>query len=191
MLGLVYGWLPVYCRCTRSLDRLDRSLVEAARDLYIRRAGFPAGHLAAFAAGRRGRFDAGVHSVAGAFVTPAITGRRQVTDDQRQRYQQPVPGKRPFGSALSTLMMVIMLFATFRLLPLDRPQSQGGTRMSAARSSSEGRVRARLGPWALVIYILAFAFLYLPIIIVVIFSFNDSRSTAPGGTVYHALVSRG
>ena len=51
--------------------------------------------------------------------------------------------------------------------------------MSAARSSSEGRMRARLGPWALVIYgILAFAFLYLPIIIVVIFSFNDSRSTA-------------
>ena len=50
--------------------------------------------------------------------------------------------------------------------------------MSAAHSS-EGRIRAKLGPWALVIYgILAFAFLYLPIIIVVIFSFNDSRSVA-------------
>lgn len=42
-----------------------------------------------------------------------------------------------------------------------------------------GRIRARLGPWALVVYgLLAFLFLYLPILIVVVFSFNDSRSTA-------------
>ena len=64
--------------------------------------------------------------------------------------------------------------------------------MSAARSSSEGRMRARLGPWALVIYgILAFAFLYLPIIIVVIFSFNDSRSTTlfPYTTLFRSRKS--
>lgn len=115
VLGLVYGWLPVaVLPMYASLDRLDRSLIEAARDLYassrhvfwrviwpLSLPGVVAGSMLVF-----------IPSL-GAFVTPAILGGgKSLMIGNVISNQFLAAHDWPFGSALSTLMMVIMLFAT-------------------------------------------------------------------------------
>lgn len=114
MIGLVYGFLPfMVLPLYASIERLDWSLVEAARDLYangwsafrrvtlpLTRSGIIAGSLLVF-----------VPSF-GAYVTPAILGGSKdlllgsyiVTQFQQAR-------NWPFGSALSIVVMVLMLAA--------------------------------------------------------------------------------
>ena len=115
ILGLVYGWLPVMVLPVyAALDRLDYSLTEAASDLYasgtqvFRRVIWPlslpgvvAGSLLVF-----------IPSL-GAFVTPAILGGgRSLMIGNIISNQFLASHDWPFGSALSTLMMVFMLAAT-------------------------------------------------------------------------------
>lgn len=115
VLGLVYGWLPVaVLPMYASLDRLDHSLIEAARDLYasswrvfwrviwpLSLPGVVAGSMLVF-----------IPSV-GAFVTPAILGGgKSLMIGNVISNQFLAAHDWPFGSALSALMMVIMLFAT-------------------------------------------------------------------------------
>ncbi|HRX02061.1 MAG: ABC transporter permease [Anaerolineae bacterium] len=115
VLGLVYGWLPVaVLPMYASLDRLDRSLVEAARDLYasggqvFRRVIWPLS-LPGVVAGSMLVFIPSL----GAFVTPAILGGgKSLMIGNVISNQFLAAHDWPFGSALSTLMMVIMLFAT-------------------------------------------------------------------------------
>lgn len=114
MIGLVYGFLPfMVLPLYAAIERLDWSLVEAARDLYasgfsafrrvtlpLTRSGIIAGSLLVF-----------VPSF-GAYVTPAILGGSKdlllgsyiVTQFQQAR-------NWPFGSALSIVVMVLMLAA--------------------------------------------------------------------------------
>lgn len=114
MLGLAYGFLPfMVLPLYAAIERLDWSLVEAARDLYadgwtafrkvtlpLTRSGIIAGSLLVF-----------VPSF-GAYVTPAILGGNKdlllgsyiVTQFQQAR-------NWPFGSALSVVIMAIMLIA--------------------------------------------------------------------------------
>jgi spermidine/putrescine transport system permease protein len=115
ILGLVYGWLPIMVLpIYATLDRLDYSLTEAASDLYasglqvFRRVIWPlsipgvvAGSLLVF-----------IPSL-GAFVTPAILGGgRSLMIGNIISNQFLASHDWPFGSALSTLMMVFMLAAT-------------------------------------------------------------------------------
>lgn len=115
VLGLVYGWLPVMVLpIFAALDRLDRSLIEAARDLYANNLrvflriiwplslpGVVAGSMLVF-----------IPSL-GAFVTPAILGGgKSLMIGNIISNQFLAAHDWPFGSALSVLMMVVMLLAT-------------------------------------------------------------------------------
>jgi spermidine/putrescine transport system permease protein len=115
VLGLVYGWLPdMVLPIYAALERLDRSLLEAASDLYapgrnvflrviwpLSLPGVVAGSMLVF-----------IPSL-GAFVTPAILGGGKALMIGNIISNQFLAAHDwPFGSALSTLMMGLMLIAT-------------------------------------------------------------------------------
>lgn len=115
VLGLVYGWLPdMVLPIFAALDRLDPSLLEAASDLYapgrkvftrviwpLSLPGVVAGSMLVF-----------IPSL-GAFVTPAILGGgKSLMIGNIISNQFLAAHDWPFGSALSMLMMGIMLVAT-------------------------------------------------------------------------------
>ncbi len=115
VLGLVYGWLPdMVLPIYAALERLDRSLLEAASDLYAPRSrvflrviwplslpGVVAGAMLVF-----------IPSL-GAFVIPAILGGGKSLMIGNVISNQFLTARDwPFGSALSILMMAVMLAAT-------------------------------------------------------------------------------
>jgi spermidine/putrescine transport system permease protein len=115
VLGLVYGWLPdMVLPIFAALDRLDTSLLEAASDLYapgrkvfsrviwpLSLPGVVAGSMLVF-----------IPSL-GAFVTPAILGGgKSLMIGNIISNQFLAAHDWPFGSALSMLMMILMLLAT-------------------------------------------------------------------------------
>jgi spermidine/putrescine transport system permease protein len=121
ILGLVYSWLPTMTLpIYASLERLDRSLLEAAADLYATRfqtfcrviwplslPGVAAGAVLVF-----------IPSL-GAFVTPALLGGgKSLMIGNIISNQFLTAQDWPFGSALSMLMITLMLLGTvgyFRL----------------------------------------------------------------------------
>ncbi|HID33122.1 MAG TPA: ABC transporter permease [Anaerolineae bacterium] len=115
ILGLVYGWLPVMVLpIYAALERLDKSLLEAARDLYA----------SSFNAFRRVTWPLSIPGVVagsmlvfipslGAFVTPAILGGgKSLMIGNIISNQFLGAHDWPFGSALSMVMMIAMLIAT-------------------------------------------------------------------------------
>ncbi len=115
ILGLVYGWLPdMVLPIFAALDRLDPALIEAARDLYASETkvfwrviwplslpGVVAGSMLVF-----------IPSL-GAFVTPAILGGgKSLMIGNIISNQFLAAHDWPFGSALSFVMMTVMLAAT-------------------------------------------------------------------------------
>lgn len=115
ILGLVYGWLPdMVLPLYAALERLDWSLIEAAGDLYasapkvflriiwpLALPGVVAGSMLVF-----------IPSL-GAFVTPAILGAgKSLMIGNIISNQFLAAHDWPFGAALSTLMMALMLFGT-------------------------------------------------------------------------------
>jgi spermidine/putrescine transport system permease protein len=115
VLGLVYGWLPdMVLPIYVALERLDRSLLEAASDLYapgsrvFRRVVWPLS-LPGVVAGSMLVFIPSL----GAFVTPSILGGGKTLMIGNIISNQFLAAHDwPFGSALSTLMMGLMLVAT-------------------------------------------------------------------------------
>lgn len=115
ILGLVYGWLPdMVLPLYAALERLDRSLIEAAQDLYasnlqvFRRIIWPLS-LPGVVAGSMLVFIPSL----GAFVTPAILGGgKSLMIGNIISNQFLAAHDWPFGSALSTLMMALMLLGT-------------------------------------------------------------------------------
>ncbi|WP_211262330.1 ABC transporter permease [Nitriliruptor alkaliphilus] len=115
MIGLVYGYLPfMVLPLYASIERLDHSLVEAARDLYasgwkafwkvtwpLTRPGVIAGSILVF-----------IPSF-GAYVTPEILGGRGSTmlGSYIARQFIGTASDWPFGSALSVAILVVMLVA--------------------------------------------------------------------------------
>jgi spermidine/putrescine transport system permease protein len=115
VLGLVYGWLPdMVLPLYAALERLDWSLIEAAGDLYasapkiflriiwpLALPGVVAGSMLVF-----------IPSL-GAFVTPAILGAgKSLMIGNIISNQFLAAHDWPFGAALSTLMMALMLLGT-------------------------------------------------------------------------------
>lgn len=115
LIGLVYGFLPfMVLPLYAALERMDWSLVEAARDLYasgweafrkvtwpLSRPGVVAGSILVF-----------IPSL-GAYVTPAILGGARTTLLGDYIVSQFLAARNwPFGSALSFAVLSIMLAAT-------------------------------------------------------------------------------
>lgn len=115
LIGLVYGFLPfMVLPLYAAIERLDWSLVEAARDLY-------AGGWTAF---RKVTLPLSMPGVVagsilvfipalGAYVTPAILGGGRTTLIGDYIVSQFLTARNwPFGSALSFAIMFVMLGAT-------------------------------------------------------------------------------
>lgn len=115
ILGLVYAWLPdMVLPLYAALERLDKSLIEAAGDLYAPKykvflriiwplaiPGVVAGSMLVFI------------PALGAFVTPALLGGGKTLMIGNIINNQFLSARDwPFGSALSALMMLLMLIAT-------------------------------------------------------------------------------
>jgi spermidine/putrescine transport system permease protein len=121
IVGLVYAWLPdMVLPCYASIERLDYSLVEAAQDLYANRfrsflhvilpvtmPGIVAGSVLVF-----------IPSL-GAYVTPDLLGGAKSIMIGNVIYSQFMSARDyPFGSAISFVLMTVMLLGTliyFRL----------------------------------------------------------------------------
>lgn len=129
VLGLVYGWLPdMVLPVYAALERMDKSLVEAAQDLYANRMrtflrviwplalpGVVAGSMLVF-----------IPSL-GAFVTPAILGGGKSLMIGNIINNQFLSARDwPFGAALSILMMVVMLVATLVYFRVTSQQAAKG-----------------------------------------------------------------
>jgi len=121
IVGLVYGWLPdMVLPCYAAIERLDFSLVEAAQDLYANRlksflrvilpltmSGVVAGSVLVF-----------IPSL-GAYITPDLLGGAKSVMIGNVIYSQFMSARDyPFGSAISFVLMTVMLVGTliyFRL----------------------------------------------------------------------------
>jgi len=115
IVGLVYGWLPdMVLPCYASIERLDFSLVEAGQDLYANRLqsflrvivpltlpGIVAGSVLVF-----------IPSL-GAYVTPDLLGGAKSIMIGNVIYSQFMSARDyPFGSAVSFVLMTVMLVGT-------------------------------------------------------------------------------
>jgi spermidine/putrescine transport system permease protein len=115
IVGLVYGWLPdMVLPCYAAIERLDYSLVEAAQDLYANRLksflrvilpltmpGIVAGSVLVF-----------IPSL-GAYVTPDLLGGAKSIMIGNVIYAQFMSARDyPFGSAISFVLMAVMLIGT-------------------------------------------------------------------------------
>ena len=115
LIGLVYGFMPfMVLPLYAAIERLDWSLVEAARDLYangwtafrkvtlpLSMPGVVAGSILVFI------------PALGAYVTPAILGGGRTTLIGDYIVSQFLTARNwPFGSALSFAVMFVMLLAT-------------------------------------------------------------------------------
>lgn len=115
LIGLVYGFLPfMVLPLYAAIERLDWSLVEAARDLYasgwtaFRKVTFPLSMPGVVA----GSILVFIPSL-GAYVTPALLGgARSVLMGDYIVSQFLAARNWPFGSALSFAVMFVMLLAT-------------------------------------------------------------------------------
>lgn len=123
IVGLVYGWLPdMVLPCYAAIERLDYSLVEAAQDLYANRlksflrvilpltmSGIVAGSILVF-----------IPSL-GAYVTPDLLGGAKSIMIGNVIYSQFMSARDyPFGSAISLVLMAVMLVGTLIYFRLGR-----------------------------------------------------------------------
>ena len=115
LIGMVYGFMPfMVLPLYAAIERLDWSLVEAARDLYasgwtaFRRVTLPLSMPGVIA----GSILVFIPSL-GAYVTPAILGGARTTLIGDYIVGQFLSARNwPFGSALSIAIMALMLIAT-------------------------------------------------------------------------------
>lgn len=115
LIGMVYGFMPfMVLPLYAALERMDWSLVDAARDLYasgwtaFRKVTFPLSMPGVIA----GSILVFIPSI-GAYVTPAILGGATTTLIGDYIVSQFLTARNwPFGSALSISIMALMLVAT-------------------------------------------------------------------------------
>ena len=123
IIGLVYGWLPdMVLPCYAAIERFDFSLVEAAQDLYANRlksflrvilpltmSGIVAGSILVF-----------IPSL-GAYITPDLLGGAKSIMIGNVIYSQFMSARDyPFGSAISFVLMAVMLVGTLIYFRMGR-----------------------------------------------------------------------
>ncbi len=126
LIGLVYGWLPdMILPCYAAIEGLDFSLVEAARDLYANdvkvflKVIFPL-TLPGVLAGTMLVFIPSL----GAYVTPDLLGgARSVMIGNLIKQQFLSARDWPFGSAITFVLMAVMLAGTLIYLKLGGESS--------------------------------------------------------------------
>ena len=114
LIGLVYGYLPfMVLPLYAALERMDWSLVEAARDLYAN--GWTAFRKVTWPLSRPGVIAGSILVFIpslGAYVTPALLGGARTTLLGDYIVSQFLAARnQPFGSALSVAVMGVMLVA--------------------------------------------------------------------------------
>ena len=127
IIGLVYAWLPeMVLPCYAAIERLDFSIVEAAQDLYANRfksftrvilpmtmPGVVAGSILVF-----------IPSL-GAYVTPDLLGGAKTIMMGNVIYSQFMSARDyPFGSAVSFVLMAVMLVGTLIYFRLGTARTQ-------------------------------------------------------------------
>lgn len=115
LIGLVYGFMPfMVLPLYAALERMDWSLVEAARDLYA--SGWVAFRKVTWPLSRPGVIAGSILVFIpslGAYVTPALLGGAKTTLLGDYIVSQFLAARnQPFGSALSIGVMSVMLVAT-------------------------------------------------------------------------------
>lgn len=115
LIGLVYGFLPfMVLPLYAAIERLDWSLVEAARDLYA--SGWTAFRKVTFPLSMPGVIAGSILvfiPALGAYVTPAILGGARTVLLGDYIVDQFLAARNwPYGSALSVALMTVMLGAT-------------------------------------------------------------------------------
>lgn len=115
LIGLVYGFLPfMVLPLYAAIERMDWSLVEAARDLYA--SGWQAFRNITWPLSRPGVIAGSILvfiPAFGAYVTPEILGGSKTTLLGSYIVRQFLQARdAPFGSALSFVLMSVMLGAT-------------------------------------------------------------------------------
>jgi spermidine/putrescine transport system permease protein len=115
LIGLVYGFLPfMVLPLYAAIDRLDWSLVEAARDLYA--SGWTAFRRVTLPLSKPGILAGSILVFIpsfGAFVTPELLGGARTTMVGSYIFNQFMSARDwPFGSALSSVLLLVMLVAT-------------------------------------------------------------------------------
>ena len=129
VLGMTYGFLPfAILPLYVSIDRLDESLVAAARDLYASGRGaflhvtLPLTMPGIVAAGLLTFIPA-----IGDFVTPDLLGGARTTTIAKVVQEQFLQGRDwPFGAALGFLLMVVTLGGTLLAVGTVRREIVGG-----------------------------------------------------------------
>jgi spermidine/putrescine transport system permease protein len=129
LIGLVYGYLPfMVLPLYATLERLDPALVEAARDLYadrwsvfwrvivpLAKSGIIAGCLLVF-----------IPSL-GAFLTPDLLGgARNMMVGNLIQHEYLVARDWPLGSAISLILMIIIVAAGVAYLFVESTKSRKG-----------------------------------------------------------------
>lgn len=115
MIGLVYGYLPfMILPLYAAIERLDHSLVEAARDLYA--SGWEAFRKVTWPLSRPGVIAGSILVFIpsfGAYVTPEVLGGRGSTmlGSYIARQFIGTASDWPFGSALSVAVLFVMMVA--------------------------------------------------------------------------------
>jgi spermidine/putrescine transport system permease protein len=187
LIGLVYGYLPfMILPLYASIERLDHSLVEAARDLYasgwqafwkvtwpLTRPGVIAGSILVF-----------IPSF-GAYVTPEILGGRGSTmlGSYIARQFIGTASDWPFGSALSVAILLVMMVAAMAYFRSGGKTCERATMsvLEAPGAAADVAEDSLARPKRSVDRLLAgnawlvFAFLYLPILVLIVYSFNDNQ----------------
>lgn len=115
LIGMVYGFMPfMVLPLYAAIERLDWSLVDAARDLYA--SGWTAFRKVTFPLSMPGVIAGSILvfiPALGAYVTPAILGGARTVLIGDYIVSQFLTARNwPFGSALSIAIMALMLIAT-------------------------------------------------------------------------------
>lgn len=115
LIGMVYGFMPfMVLPLYAAIERLDWSLVDAARDLYA--SGWAAFRKVTLPLSMSGVIAGSILvfiPALGAYVTPAILGGARTTLIGDYIVSQFLTARNwPFGSALSIAIMALMLLAT-------------------------------------------------------------------------------
>ena len=140
--------LPIYA----SLERVDPSLIEAAKDLYASsRAGLRQGHAAPLDARRRRGHPADLHPRVRR-LRQCLLPRRPEQHDDRQRHPGALPEQRdyPAAAALSFVLMAVIMVIVFVYIRFAGSEAlmgeEAASRSDGSPSCSGPHVRApRIG----------------------------------------------
>jgi len=178
ILTLAHGWaafaiLPIYV----SLEKIDRSLLEAAADLgenpfrTFLRVTLPLSMPGVIAA-------AVIEFIptVGDYITPVMVGGpRGIMIGQIIANQFTVANNWPFGAALTIIMMMTITIIVCTFIWLSRWGTVKGRAVETTLTPKElTATEGRSFDWLFIYIILYLLFLYIPSLMLPIFSFNDS-----------------